>query len=168
MVSDTFSRVRSSLSHMSLAANLARHAGQFTGIGDGIESGPFTVTIDISVLPGGPVSVAYAAIDPHGTELHREHTIVSPGVDGRDRLYIAHTESPVVTELIETSGGSGRFEQATIAGPYTLAVVIDLAEVSGRAQLSYAWWWAPAGQRPVEQSRAIVALASASTTPPES
>ncbi|HWL45600.1 MAG TPA: hypothetical protein VNQ73_21845 [Ilumatobacter sp.] len=83
---------------------------------------------------------------------HREHTVVSAAVDGRERLYIAHDESPVVTEMVATE--PGRFEQPP-GGPYTMAVVIDVPE-PGR--LTYAWWWAAAGEAPVEQSRADVRL----------
>ena len=63
---------------------------------------------------------------------------------------------PRLTELVETSSGSGRFEQPTPFGPYVLAVVI---EAPSSSELTYAWWWAEAGGTPTEQSKATVSLA---------
>jgi hypothetical protein len=78
-----------------------------------------------------------------------------PGPDGRDHLYVAHSESPFVTALVETWPGSGRFEQPAPEGPYTMAIVIELPE-PGR--ITYAWWWALAGEKPIEQSKADVRI----------
>jgi hypothetical protein len=59
--------------------------------------------------------------------------------------------------MIETMPGSGRFEPPELVGPYVMAVVIDVPELD---KITYAWWWAEAGQEPIEQSRA-----TASRTP---
>lgn len=118
-----------------------------------MESGPFTAEIVVSALPGGSVALGYTATSPEGDELHREHTIVSAGFDQRDRLFIAHAESPFVTVLVQTEPGSGRFEVAEAFGPYDMAIVV---EQSAPDVISYAWHWAPSGQPTVEQSRAVV------------
>ena len=130
-------------------------AGRYAGRGDGMESGPFAATIDVTALPGGSVAVDYAAVTDAAAELHREHTVVSAGFDGRDRLFVAHAEPPYVTVMIETEPGSGRFEMPEPFGPYDMVIVAGRPSDAG---LSWAWHWAPTGGEPVEQSCARVEL----------
>ena len=129
--------------------------GRYTGPGDGIESGPFEAAIEVSALPGGAISIDYVAVSPADGELHREHTVCCQGFDGRDMLFIAHTESPFVTTMVETSAGSGRFVQPEPAGPYTLSIV---AQTPDDGRIRYAWWWGATGEEPVERSCADVRI----------
>ena len=140
---------------MSITVRLADAEGVYFGTGDGVESGPFVARIEVRRLPNGGASIDYEATSREQGVQHREHTILSPGLDGRDRLYIAHSESPVVTEMIASETDGARFVQTVAGGPFTMQVVIEMPE-PGR--LSYAWWWATAGEEPVEQSRADVRL----------
>ncbi len=135
------------------SSSLARATGIYVGAGDGAESGPFVARIAVSPLPNGGVCLDYEATSrEHGVQ-HVEHSLLVPGPDGRDQLYIAHSESPFVTVMCEREAGSGRFEQAEPGGPYVLAVVL---EVPAPDELTYAWWWAEAGEQPTEQSKATV------------
>ena len=139
---------------MSLSTRLI--PASYRGTGDGVESGPFEATIDVVSLPGGSISVGYRAVAPKGSgseELHREHTVVSAGFDGRDRLYIAHDESAFVTVMVETQPGSQRFEMLEPFGPYTLAIEVG---TPSDTTLTWAWHWAAVGDEPVEQSCATV------------
>jgi hypothetical protein len=138
----------------SLVAALAANAGLYLGGGGGAESGPFVSRLEVGVAASGAVTVDYEALSPAGELLHSEHTLVSPGPDGRDLLHIAHSESPVVTEMVSTGptdDGGFRFVQRTPAGPYAMEVVIGLPE---QGRLTWAWWWAETGHQPVEQSKA--------------
>lgn len=140
---------------MSLAALLAEAPGIYYGTGEGPESGPFGARIEVTKLPNGGVSIAYEATSrEHGVQ-HREHTILSAGPDGRDRLYIAHSEAPFVTELVAVEPGSTRFAQLVPLGPYVIEVVI---EVPQPGRMTYGWWWADAEGIPTEQSKADVLL----------
>lgn len=136
---------------MTLPQRLAQRPGVYFGTGDGIESGPFVSRLEVAGLPNGGVAIDYEATSREQGVQHREHSLLVTGPDDRDRLYIAHTESPYITELAETSPGSGRFEQPTPTGPYAMVVVIETPEDD---RLTYAWWWAPAGAEPIEQSKA--------------
>lgn len=129
--------------------------GTFTGTGDGIESGPFTARIEIVELPGGSVAADYVALAADGVVLHREHTLVSAGPDGLHRLHVAHSESPFVTTMVETAARSGVFVEPAPSGPFELSIRIE-RPAPGR--LRWAWWWAPAGERLVERSRADLTL----------
>jgi hypothetical protein len=136
---------------MSLAQQLAQFPGVYFGTGDGVESGPFLSRLEVSKLPNGGVSIDYEATSREQGVQHREHTLLVAGVDGRDRLYVAHSESPFVTEMAATAADSSRFQQSVPSGPYVMEIVIALPE-PGR--VTYAWWWAEAGGKPVEQSKA--------------
>jgi hypothetical protein len=140
---------------MSLSEQLADSTGTYFGTGDGEESGPFVSRIEVSRLPNGGLSLDYEATSREQGVQHREHSLLCPGPDGRDRLFIAHSESPFVTEMVEAEAGSGRFVQSTPGGPYTMEVVIETPEPE---RLTYAWWWASAGEQPVEQSKADARL----------
>ena len=140
---------------MRLSERLAGSTGTYFGTGDGDESGPFVSRIEVSRLPNGGVTLDYEATSRAQGVQHREHTLLCPGPDGRDRLFVAHSESPFVTEMVETEQGTGRFVQTTTGGPYTMEVVIDMPE---SRRLTYAWWWASAGEQPVEQSTADAQL----------
>ena len=131
--------------------------GIYFGAGSGDESGPFVSRIDVSVLPNGGRHIRYEATSVEQGVQHLEQTLLTAGPDGRDWLHIAHSESPFVTEMVETEAGSGRFEQTEQAGPYTMAVVIEQPE-TGR--ITYAWWWGANGDDPVVQSKADARLQS--------
>lgn len=130
-------------------------SGLYTGRGDGTESGSFVARLEVQRLPNAGLSFDYEAASYDEGVQHREHALLTAAPDGRLRLHTAHSESPFLTELVETAPGSGRFEQPVPFGPYVLAVVI---EAPSPGSLTYAWWWAEAGGTPTEQSRATVSL----------
>jgi hypothetical protein len=138
---------------MSLVETLAEHSGIYHGTGDGPESGPFVCRIDIGRLPNGGVTIDYETTSREQGVQHREHTMLVAGPDGRDRLYVAHTESPFVTEMVAADPGASRFVQLHPFGPYAMEIVIDVPEPE---RITYAWWWAPTGGTPTEQSKADV------------
>ena len=136
---------------MSLVETLAGSPGIHVGAGDGPESGPFDARIEVSVLPNGGVAIDYEATSSeHGVQ-HQEHTLLVTGPDGLERLYVAHSESPFVTEFVAVDPGSSRFAQPQPFGPYVREIVIEVPE-PGR--LTYAWWWAEPGDQLIEQSKA--------------
>lgn len=136
---------------MPLATLLAADPGLYFGTGDGAESGPFVSRVTVGVLPNGGVAIDYEATSYEQGVQHREHSLLVPGPDGRDRLYVAHSESPFVIEMVESASEPGRFEMREPFGPYAMAIVVEQPE-PGR--ITYAWWWAMAGEEPIEQSKA--------------
>lgn len=138
-----------------LSEVLADAIGTYVGDGDGPESGPFAATIEVASLPNGGVLITYSAVTHDGDILHREQSMLVAGPDGRDRLYVAHSESPFVAEFVAAEPGGRSFVQREPFGPYTMETVID---APGRGRLVYAWRWAPTGDTPVEQSRADARL----------
>ncbi len=140
---------------MPLSRDLADAAGVYFGTGDGIESGPFVARIEISQLPNGGAMIDYEATSREQGVQHVERSLLCPGPDGRDELFVAHSESPVVTTMIETGAGSGRFEQTASGGPFRMAFVVERPESD---RLSYAWWWGAGDDEPVERSKADVRL----------
>lgn len=143
------------LSAMTLSQVLRSATGVYYGTGDGPESGPFVARISIGILPNGGVSIDYEASSREQGLQHREHSLLVAGPDGRDQIYIAHSESPFITVMSATEPGSSRFTQTDTGGPYEMEVVIETPE-PGR--ITYAWWWAHAGQTPIEQSKADAKL----------
>ena len=140
---------------MSLSSTLVAAPGTYFGTGDGPESGPFLSRLVVVGLPNGGVSIDYEATS-HGQGLqHAEHSLLAPGPDGRDRLYIAHSESPFVTEMIESRRERGRFVTAEPTGAVAIEVVIT---VPAPGRITYSWWWADAGDTPTEQSRAVASI----------
>jgi len=138
---------------MSTAERLAQVPGLYVGPGEGVESGPFLGRVQIGRLPNGGASIDYEALSHDHAMQHREHSLLVIGPGGRDRLFVAYSESPYVVELVETKPDSGRFEQPASAGPYKLAVRLEMAE-PGR--LVYGWWWGAQGETPIERSRVDV------------
>lgn len=136
---------------MSLAEIMAGSPGIFHGTGEGAESGSFVSRIEVSLLPNGGVAIDYEATSFEEGVQHREHSLLVAGVDGRDRLYVAHSESPFVTEMVAAEPGSSRFVQLQPFGPFTMEIMIEEPEPD---RITYAWWWAPVGEAPVEQSKA--------------
>jgi hypothetical protein len=136
---------------MSLAASLARTPGIYFGTGDGPESGPFVSRIEVALLPNGGVCIDYEATSREQGVQHRERSLLSVGPDDRDRLFVAHSEAPFVTEMIASEEGSGRFVQREMVGPFVMEIVIEQPEPD---HLTYAWWWAASGGIPTEQSKA--------------
>jgi hypothetical protein len=136
---------------MSLVDQLIRGPGVYFGIGDGVESGPFLSRIEVSLLPNGGVSIDYETTSRQQGVQHREHTLLTAGADGKDRLYVAHSESPFVTEMVASSANPFRFQQPHAIGPYVMEIAIELPEPD---RITYAWWWAEAGKTPIEQSKA--------------
>lgn len=140
---------------MVLSHDLA--VGTYFGTGDGPESGPFVARLAVSSLPNGGRLIEYEATSREQGVQHVEQTMLVAGHDGRDRLFVAHSESPFVTTMVETTAGSGRFEQEEAQGPYAMSIVIETLD-SGR--FTYAWWWAAHGDDLVEQSKADVQMHS--------
>ncbi len=140
---------------MSLVTALAESSGVYFGTGDGPESGPFVSRIEVSRLPNGGVCIDYEATSREQGVQHRERSLLSVGPDDRDRLFVAHSEAPFVTEMIAAEVGSERFVQREMLGPFVMEIVIEQPE-PGR--LTYAWWWANAGETPTEQSKADARL----------
>ena len=138
---------------MSLAAALANAPGTYFGMGDGPESGPFVARIEVRRLPNGGVSIDYEATSREQGVQHLEHSLLCVGADGRDRLYVAHSESPFVTEMVADESEPTRFAQSQPSGPYAMEIVIEAPEPD---RITYAWWWAAAGETPSEQSKADV------------
>jgi len=140
---------------MSLSQALRSSAGVYYGTGDGPESGPFVSRIAVALLPNGGVSIDYEATSREQGVQHQEHSLLVAGPDGHDQLYVAHGESPFVTVMAAVEPGSSRFTQPEPFGPHAMEIVIELPE-PGR--ITYAWWWAAAGQPLVEQSKADARL----------
>lgn len=136
---------------MALSHDLVVSPGLYFGTGGGIESGPFVSRIQVERLPNGGAAIDYEATSTeHGVQ-HRERTMLVAGPDGRDRLFVAHSESPFVTEMVETAPDSGRFAQREPFGPYVMEIVIEMPDPD---RITYAWWWGAHGAAPIEQSKA--------------
>jgi len=120
--------------------------GLYRGRVEGAESGRCEARVEVRKIPGGCLSVDYEAVGAEGVQ-HVEHTVVAPTV-----LYVAHSEAPGVS--VFTPAGDGVFD-GPAGGPYAQRVVVDW---DGRT-LTWSWHWAPAGEAPMEQSRAEVRLA---------
>lgn len=140
---------------MSLSSTLSAAPGTYFGTGDGPESGPFLSRLVVVELPSGAVSIDYEATSRGQGLQHAEHSVLAPGPDGLDRLYIAHSESPFVTEMVESRRDRGRFVKAVAGGPVAIEVVIT---VPAPGRITYSWWWANAGDIPTEQSRAVASI----------
>lgn len=140
---------------MSLSSTLSAAPGTYFGTGDGPESGPFLSRLVVAGLPNGGVSIDYEATSRGQGLQHAEHSLLAPGADGRHRLYIAHSESPFITEMIESGREQGRFVNAESTGPVAIEVVIT---VPAPGRITYSWWWANAGDTPTEQSRAVASI----------
>lgn len=136
---------------MALSAQLATATGLYVGTGDGLESGAFVSRIRIGGIPNGGVSIDYEATSAEQGLQHQEHTMLVSGPDGRDLLFVSHSESPFVTEMVEIEPGTGRFTQREPFGPYVMEIVIHMP---GTDRLTYAWWWGANGDTPIEQSKA--------------
>lgn len=143
------------VSVMTLSLELSSACGLYFGTGDGVESGQFVARIAVSKLPGAGVLLNYEATSIAQGVQHQEVSMLTPGPDGRDLLHISHSESVLVTQMIESEPGSGRFVQPMPVGPYDMSVTVETSEEN---QLRYAWWWAVAGEPLVEQSAADTRL----------
>lgn len=117
--------------------------GLFRGHVDGAESGRCEARIEIRKIPGGCLAVDYEAFGADGLQ-HVEHTLVTD-----DALYVAHSEAPGVATF--TAAGERTFD-GPLGGPYAQRLVIGW---DGR-DLTWVWHWAPTGEVPREQSRAVV------------
>lgn len=120
-------------------------AGLYRGQVEGSESGRCEARIEVRKIPGGCLAVDYEAVGADGLQ-HVEHTVVAPGA-----LYVAHSEAPGVA--VFTEAGDGAFDGPP-GGPYAQRLVIGW---DGRT-LTWSWHWAPAGECPKEQSRAVLRL----------
>lgn len=120
--------------------------GLYRGRVEGPESGPCEARLLVTRLPGGCVSIDYEAVGAEGTQ-HVEHTVAAAG-----RLYVAHSEAEGVEAFSE--GAPGVFDGPP-GGPYLQRLVVGWDGTT----LTWAWHWAPAGEEPREQSRAVVRLA---------
>ena len=121
---------------MPLSNDLVASPGRYFGAGDGIEGGPFVSRIEIARLPNGGAMIDCEATSVEQGVQHREHRMLVAGPDGRVRLFAAHSESPFVTDMIETEPGSGPFEQPEPFGPYVMAIVTKVPEP---VRVTYAW-----------------------------
>jgi hypothetical protein len=136
---------------MALSNDLVSLPGTFVGTRAGLESGTFVSRNQVGPLPNGGAVIDYEAMSvEHGVQ-HCEHSMLVAGPDGRDRLFVAHSESPFVTEMVETEPGSGRFAQRVPSGPFVMEIVIEMPDPD---HITYAWWWGANGDVPVEQSKA--------------
>ena len=128
-------------------------AGRYEGTGDGIESGPFDATIEItSVLGGMGATIDYTATAPDGSELHREHTLLAFDMwSGEATLYVLCAELSGVGHLAQASGST--FTNGHGTDGFELQIEIVIAD-----RLEYAWSWGQPGEPLVEQSRAVFSL----------
>lgn len=56
----------------------------------------------------------------------------------RDRPYVAHSESPFVTEMVASASDPPRFRQPTRVGPFVMEIVVALPEPD---RITPARWW---------------------------
>lgn len=128
-----------------MATLLDLPAGLYRGRVSGSESGSCEARIEVQRVPGSCVAVDYEAVGIEGVQ-HEEHTIIAPAT-----LVVAHSEATGVHIFSEVSPGV--FESGP-AGPYIQRLMLD----SDGKVLTWAWHWAPGGEEPQEQSRAVVEL----------
>jgi hypothetical protein len=120
--------------------------GTYWGLGDGEESGQFIGRIEIVCGLGRTVDVGYEAWSDREGLQHAERTRLAPTTDGGAQLIATITEAPAPLIFRETQVG----EFVTVEGP-EMKIIISVEDNA----LSYAWWWAPAGEVVREQSRLI-------------
>ncbi|MGI9646126.1 MAG: hypothetical protein ACR2O6_12540 [Ilumatobacteraceae bacterium] len=131
---------------------LAHAAGTYMGEGDGIESGPFTATIEVqSVLDGLGVQIDYEAAAPDGAVLHVERsTLALDMIGGEPTLYVLCEELRGMGRLPMI--GTNRYGNGAGHEGFELEIEID---VEGD-ELTYVWSWGPPHEAVVERSRAVV------------
>jgi hypothetical protein len=125
-------------------------AGRYQGTGDGIESGPYDATIEITSLLGGMgATIDYVATAPNGSELHREHTVLAFDMwSGEATLYVLCAELSGMGQLVQASGSTFTNGQGTDG--FELMIEIVIAD-----QLEYVWSWGQPGEPLTEQTRAV-------------
>jgi hypothetical protein len=128
-------------------------AGRHEGTGDGIESGPFDATLEVtSLLDGMGATIDYVATARDGSELHREHTVLAFDMwSGEATLYVLCAELNGVGQLVQASGSTFSNGQGTEG--FELQIEIVIAD-----RLEYAWSWGQPGESLVEQTRAVFPL----------
>ncbi len=129
-------------------------AGRYEGSGDGVESGPFTATIDIApLLDGMGATIDYVATAPNGTELHAEHTVLAFDMwSGEATLYVLCAELSGLGQLVQVSGSTFSNGLDTVGFQLQIEIVIENGTVE------YVWSWGQPGEPLAEQSRARFAL----------
>lgn len=127
------------------------HAGRYSGTGDGVESGPFTATLEIaSILDGMGATIDYVATSADGTELHTEHTMLAlDSWSGEATLYVLCPELSGVGVLVQVSEST--FNNGRGTDGFELQIEIVLGD-----RLEYVWSWGAPEQQLTEQSRATV------------
>lgn len=134
-------------------AKLAGAVGVYRGRGDGPESGPFLARIEVrAAVRARCLTLDYEATSDRNGLQHIEHTILTPGDDGRLELHVACLELPGVVRYTESIPG----EFVTYDGPLKGRIVIGIPRPG---HLTYSWWWSRDDHEPKEQSRAEVSFA---------
>lgn len=131
---------------------LAGAAGHYSGSGDGVESGPFTATVDVrSLLDGLAVEIVYEAIGQDGERLHVEHTLLTYDmITGEPTLYVTSAELRGMAQLRQL--GTNRFGNSKGLDGFDLRIELELEG----DELTYVWSWGPPHEETTERSRAVV------------
>jgi len=133
-----------------LLSSLSSTPGLYRGRGDGPESGPFVARIQVATtLRGRAIVLDYEASNDRNGLQHLEHSVLTPGENGRLELHVACLELPGMVRFKET--GTGEF--TSYDGPFTARIVMS---VPTPGMLTYSWWYARDEAHPSEQSRAEV------------
>lgn len=119
---------------------MALPPGLYRGTVSGEESGECHSRIDVRRLTDHALSLDYEAVGVEGLQ-HVEHTIVTPSA-----LYVAASELPGVITFRMTATGHYIAEDAP--SPMEIHAAWD------GSSLTWAWRWAPSGEKLREQSRA--------------
>lgn len=132
--------------------HLAAAAGRYTGSGDGIESGPFTATIEVEpVLDGLGVEIHYEAVAPDGSRLHIERTILAfDMISGTPTLHVLCEELHGMGRLAQVA--SNQYGNRAGHDEFKLLIEVDL----DGDELIYIWSWGPPHEPLVVRTRAVV------------
>lgn len=132
--------------------------GIYWGPGDGAESGPFVGRLEV-VTEGTSRRIRYEAWSDREGLQHQEHGLLTRVGDSLV-LETRISESP--ESVLRFEMGDGR-QFRLLDGP-DMRIVFDVTD--GGNAMSYAWWWAPAGDTVREQSRLDAVWVGGSTPGP--
>jgi hypothetical protein len=126
-------------------------AGRYEGAGNGVESGPFSASLEIQpVLGGMGATIDYVASAPDGNELHAEHTLLAFDMwSGEATMYVLCAELHGLGQLVQTSDTT--FDNGRGLDGFELRIELVLGD-----ELQYVWSWGEPGQELTERSRATV------------
>lgn len=129
-------------------------AGRHDGTGDGVESGPFTATLEVAPILGTMgASIDYVATAPDGRELHSEHTVLAfDSWSGQPTLFVLCAELNGIDQLVQT--GESTFNNGRGTEEFELQIEISL----DGGTLEYVWSSGAPGEALAEQSRATFPL----------